>query len=430
MFAGTLLVGLSGFLFLAVIGHGRFDAATSAALSATYLLGNVLGVGVFIAVEQETSRVVSDSITKGGDTRLASRRIAAVDSGLAFVTLLTLAAAAPLLLSRVLDGEFGLVLALAVAIIGSAAVYLIRGLTGGHQHFRRYAMTVLLDGATRVLGCLALVMVGNTNPVAYGLALCAGPGVAALSTARHAGSSHQGTVGVAPGIGTLARGVSWLLIASALWMAMANLAPVVVTAMLPGDPVTAAGFAAAVVLTRVPLLFMGPIQAMILPAMTSAVAVNDRRRLGSTVIRGLMLIIGIGIVAVIGTALLGRPVISMLLGSERDTTDTSGLVWLTVSSALFMSVMLLQPALVALRRHRALVFAWVAGAIAFTVSFLVPLSAVDRGVLAQITGPLVTLAVELAVLGSYWRPSRRAGNAAQDRDTGPTVAPQAPALDS
>ena len=161
-------------------------------------------------------------------------------------------------------------------------MYLVRGLAGGQQRFRRYAMTVLIDGGARIVGCGTLVLIGSTDPVAFALALCAGPVVAASwLTARHSRPSAGGKVGEPPSISTLARDVSWLLIASALWIGLANLGPVVVTAMQPADPVTAAGFAAAVVLTRVPLLFMGPIQAMILPATTAAAAAaGDRRTLG------------------------------------------------------------------------------------------------------------------------------------------------------
>ena len=54
----------------------------------------------------------------------------------------------------------------------------------------------------------------------------------------------------------------------------------------------------------------------------------------------------------IGTAFLGRPVISLLLGSERDTSGTGLLVWLTISSTLFMVVMLLQPVRVWPCAHR------------------------------------------------------------------------------
>src|SRR5664279_4064005 len=109
MLGGTLLIGLSGYLFLALIGHGRFDAASTAALSAMYLLGNILGPGVFVAVEQETSRVVSDALTRGIAARPRAGRMAGIDGGLGLVTLLVLAGLSPLLLDRVLDDEIGLV---------------------------------------------------------------------------------------------------------------------------------------------------------------------------------------------------------------------------------------------------------------------------------------------------------------------------------
>lgn len=433
MLGGTLLVGLSGYLFLALIGHGRFDAATTAALSATYLIGNVLGPGVFVALEQETSRVVSDGLARGAGggrdngargaqttraltTRALTtrvRRMAAIDGGLALATLLVLVAFAPLLLDRVLDGRVGLILSLALAVIGSAAVYLVRGLTGGQQRFRRYAMTVLIDGAVRIVGCLTLVAVGSTDPVAYAIALCAGPGVAALLTARRAGPTASAAPVTAeatsskepgsPAVPRLAKDVGLLLVASALAMVLANLAPVVVTAALPGDPATAAGFAGAVVLTRVPLLFMGTISALLLPGMTAAAAAGDRSALASTVLRGLAVIGGIGLVAVIGTWAVGRPVLAILFGADRDTTGTAALVWLTASAAVFMAVQLLQPALVALRRHRALMWAWVAGSLAFAACFLVPLAPVQQGVLAQVIGPGVTLAVQLVVIGRHLR---------------------------
>lgn len=401
MLAGTFLIGLSGYLFLALIGHGRFSAATTAALSVTYLIGNVLGPGVFVAIEQETSRVVSDAIARSLAVAARARRLLLINGGLGLGTLLVLLVLTPLLLSRVLDEEVGLVLALAVSVVGSAAVYFVRGLTGGQRRFRRYAATVAIDGATRMIGCAALVALGNTNPVAYGMALCAGPAVAALLTVRGAGAPPGGHASSPPGYPQLTRDVSWLLIASALSMVMANLAPVVVTAMLPGDPATAAGFAGAVILTRVPLLFMSTIQALVLPGMTAAVGTGDRRHLWSTLARGLAVIGAIGVVAAIGTLLVGRPVLSILFGADRDTTATGPLVWLTISAALFMAVQLVQPAMVALRRHGALVLAWVAGAVAFVGCFFIPIDPIDRGVLAQVVGPLTTLLVQLAVLAGY-----------------------------
>src|SRR6478752_262960 len=184
MLAGTVLVGLSGYVFFAVIGHDRFDPATAAALAATYLLSNILGPGVFIAAEQESSRVISDARTRGGVDRTTVRRLAMICAGLGVLTLVLLGLCAPVLLSRVLDGDVGLVLALMLAVVGSAAVYYVRSLAGGQQRFHRYAATTGIDGGARILGCLGLVVVGSTNPNAYALALCAGPAVAAVLTAH------------------------------------------------------------------------------------------------------------------------------------------------------------------------------------------------------------------------------------------------------
>jgi hypothetical protein len=61
---------------------------------------------------------------------------------------------------------------------------------------------------------------------------------------------------------------------------------------------------------------------------------------------------------------------------------------------LQMAVQFLQPALVAIRRHRMLVVAWLSGAVAFGLAFAVPLGPIDRWVLAQIAGPLITMIIE------------------------------------
>src|SRR6476469_6960968 len=131
MLAGTVLVGVSGYVFFAVIGHGRFDPATAAALAATYLLSNILGPGVFIAAEQESSRVISDARAHRGIGPATVGRLAMICAGLGVLTLAVLAMCSPVLLARVLDGDVGLVLALMLAVVGSAAVYYVRGLAGG-----------------------------------------------------------------------------------------------------------------------------------------------------------------------------------------------------------------------------------------------------------------------------------------------------------
>jgi len=428
MLAGTAILGVSGYVFFAVIGHGRFDAPVAAALSATYLLSNVLGPGVFIATEQEASRVISDQRARVGIDLTTVRRLALVCALVGVLTLIVLGIVAPMLLANVLDGEIGFVLALALSVVGSAAVYYVRGLAGGQQRFHRYAASTGIDGGFRIVACVALAATGATNPIAYAGALCAGPGMAALLTARGVvpaadpvGTPASGptvVTGVAvttapagtpvkdlpevadPSFGALGRGVAYLLVASFVGLAMANLAPVIVTGLLDIEPAAATGFAAAVVITRVPLLLMGPIQALLLPRLTSAAAAGRFADFRRDTRLGLATIGGLTVIAVAGVAVLGERGLRVLVGGTGAFSSPLVLMLLTFSAMLQMAVQFLQPALVAIRRHRMLVIAWLSGAVVFGLAFLVPIDPIDRGVLAQIAGPLVTMIIELATLGT------------------------------
>ena len=158
---------------------------------------------------------------------------------------------------------------------------------------------------------------------------------------------------------------------------MANLAPVIVTGLSGTDPAQATGFAAAVVLTRVPLLLMGPIQALILPRLTLAAGEGRRVTSAVTPVWASRSSAGLAVLAVAGVALLGHWAVGLLVGAASDTASTTVLILLTVSAMLQMAVQFLQPALVAVRRHRALVIAWVSGGVVFGLAFLVPIAA-DR----------------------------------------------------
>ena len=244
-----------------------------------------------------------------GFTPGTARRLALISVALCALTLIVLAACAPLLLTSVLDGGVGLLLALLLAVVGSAVVYYIRGLADGQQRFHRYAATTGIDGGARIVGCLILAATGSTDPVAYALALCAGPAIAALLTgwgALHHSAEPADRATELPTFTGLGRGVAYLLVASFVSLAMANLAPVIVTGLAGIDPSTATGFAAAVVLTRVPLLLMGPIQALILPRLTLAAGsgrpADFRRDIGL----GLALIGELAVVATAAVAVAAR----------------------------------------------------------------------------------------------------------------------------
>jgi O-antigen/teichoic acid export membrane protein len=411
---GTLLIGVSGYLFLVVIGHGRFSPAVTASLSAVYLLSTILGPGIFVAVEQETSRLVSSTLAAGGRPGPVAKRAGAVAAILAGTCVALLALVAPAMLDLLLNGQLGLVLALGLTMVGSAGMFWLRGLAGGQRRFGSYAVTLLVDAGVRIVGCLALALSGSTDPFWYAMALCAAPAVAAVVTLGQPRTRQleRPVTPVpdrpVPRLGTVFGGTVTLLVASALSMAMANLAPVLVTAALPAAPDIAFAFTTAVVLTRVPLLLMGPVQAVLLPGMTAAVTTGRMDVFRSRLHRGLALLAGIGVLAVLGCLLAGRLAVRILFGPAADLTATGRLALLAAAAAVQAAILLVTPALVALGRHRAVLIGWIAGAAAFAACFLLPLDPLDRGTLAQLVGPVVTLAVQLLLVRTSDQPPQPA----------------------
>jgi hypothetical protein len=118
------------------------DAGALSALISLYLVVNIIGPGVFAALEQETSRAVSVAVARGEPVRPVARQAAVLAARSLAVLVAVVLVAWPLVLHRVLDGRLGLLVALLVAVVGSAAVYWARGVLGGQQLFAAYARTL------------------------------------------------------------------------------------------------------------------------------------------------------------------------------------------------------------------------------------------------------------------------------------------------
>ncbi len=404
MILGTLTLGLSGYVFLSVIGHDRFPGPVLAALTSTYLLTNIVGPGVFVAVEQEASRAVSELVQRGRRLAPTLTRIAAVTGLLVVAVLVVVAAAAPTLADRVLEGDAGLLAAIGLTVIGSGAVFLIRGVVAGRGRFGLYAATLLVDGGVRLAGMLALVAAGDRTPALFALVLAAGPVAAALvvggvlSRGRAAGPPGGHASDLPLSWVSVHRSVALLTVSSVLAFGIANLAPVAVTAALPQAPAVAAGFAVGLVLTRIPLLAMGPVQALLLPRMTRAVARHDDGQLRGDLLRGLAAVGAFGVVLVVGAALLGRFAVRVLFGDALDTSGAAILGLLGASAGLLIAIQFVQPALVALRRPGGLVLGWVAGGAGFLATLLLlPVPPLAAAVTAQLVGPALTVAVHVLV---------------------------------
>lgn len=373
-------------MFLAVAGN-VLPSADYAALAMLYLLINIAGPGLFIALEQETSRAVSARVATGVPTGPTMRAAGMLALGLFAVLAVLVLVAAPVLIGRLFNGNAWLLGALLLGGAGAAGVYWVRGLFGGQRQFGGYAATLVGEGAARLAPILVLPLLGLAGATSLGFAFAAGALVATLATLP---GLRRGGPGPREDLPRLARGMALLVVATLLSQLVANLGPVVV-GLRSSDPAVVAAFASAVVTARIPLFLFSPVQALLLPGLTGAAEVGDRRAVAARIRQVLAAVGAFGLAGLAGAAMFGPWAVQTLFGTEVRLSS-GVLALLATSTVLFMLAQVLAPALIALGRHRWVALGWVAGTVVFLAVALAPLPAVPAAVIAQLAGPAVVVA--------------------------------------
>jgi O-antigen/teichoic acid export membrane protein len=390
---GLGLLGLSAYAVLGFVGHALAPREYSAVAS-LYLLTAVVGPGVFVAVEQETSRAVSGRIAAGQGTFPVVRAAMLVSAGLAALVAAVLLALSPALVDRVFDGSWALVVAALLAVGGAAAVYLVRGVFAGQRRYGWYAGTLGAEGMARLVPCVALAVAGVGGVAGYGFAFALGTGVAAAATVAW---MRPGTAGPPVEPVGMARHVGLLAGASSLTLLVANIAPVVLTARLTTEPLVVASFVSLFVLARIPLFLFGPLQAFLLPALTAAVARRDALRVRDRLRLVLAVVGAVGLLGAVAAALFGPWAARVLFDAPLSMSAlVAGLLGL--STVFMMVAQVLQPALVALGAHRVATTAWIVGTTAFGALLFAPVPPLAAAVAAQLAGPALVVLIMTASL--------------------------------
>jgi O-antigen/teichoic acid export membrane protein len=407
MGGGLALVGAAGYGFVALAGH-TLAPADAAALASLYLMVNIIGPGVFSALEQETSRSVSAEAAAGRGIGSVGRHAWLLAAGLLAALLVVLLAVSPILTGSAFAGQWGLFLAVLLSVVTSAAVYVVRGLLGGTQRFTGYSATLAAEGLARILPCLAIAVAGVPNSTGYALIFAAGSGFGAVAglfwlgrrpteaSAREVPPHEPATVT------KMARSLSLLVGGTLLMLVVMNVAPIVVTSRLTDDAVTAAAFASAFVLARIPLFLFAPVQAMLLPSLTRAAATADFAAVRAKLRLILMSVLAIGLPGVLASFTIGPWAVQVLFGAEVRLSGTVvGL--LGVSTVGLMVALVLQPGLIALGAHKSVTTAWLAGTVVLVALLALPGDPIRAGVLAQLAGAALVVAIMLRTLSTALR---------------------------
>jgi O-antigen/teichoic acid export membrane protein len=411
MAVGVAVVGVSGFGFLAIVGH-TLSSAEVVAVTAVYMIINIVGPGLFYSLEQETARVVSGGLAAGVDPTPGLRRAAGLGLALAGGTAVLALAGAPILTGRLFGGHAPFLAWLVLGIAAAAMIYLVRGVLAGAREFGGYSVSLIVEGLARLLPCAAIALAGAASQDVFAAVFALGGVVAALAVLprlrdrvrafrrleRPSGSDPLTGVEVEEShrFGRIARGVGLLATATMLAQLVANLAPLVVTARLVDAPAAAGAFVFAFVLSRMPMLGYGPLQSMLLPALTGRAVREDHAAVRRAVRAALLAIAALGVPAVAGSALFGPWLVVTFFGAETRPS-ASVMALLTLSTMVLLAGLVLQPALVALGQHHTVSVAWIAGTAVLAALLAIPVDPVTGAVIAQLAGPAVVVA--LAAVG-------------------------------
>ncbi|MBN9101505.1 MULTISPECIES: hypothetical protein [unclassified Pseudonocardia] len=393
--AGSQLgLALSNYAVLAVAAR-HLDAAGFVAISSYYLLVNTVGRGLFAAVELEATRAVAEAGAAGLDDGPA-RRAALRHTGLLLVGAFVLLGVSSPLISGIMGSGFSVIALLALGAAGMASSYLLRGPLAGQRRYGLYAATFWIEAGIGIVGALVLVLLGDSTATMWIAVVALAPLVAAAVVARPALSGGPaGAPAPVPGSarpGSTTRAVVWsaalLLAGQGLW----NLAPVAVTSRLTDAPAVAAGFFAAAVIIRAPVLFFPSVQALLLPMFTAMATTGDATGVRRTtrLLGAFMLVAGTVWVA---AAVFVVPLVGELVFKAGTPPPTWVLVLLAASTVIGAVAQIGQTHLIALRRPAAAALAWIAGLVVLLAVALLavpPLTAAAEG---QLIGAGVVLVV-------------------------------------
>lgn len=387
LIAGLGVFGGSSFVLLGLAGR-ELGPALSAPLSVAWTTVNAFGVGLFMPVEQEVSRLMAARRAAG----LPAPRLRHVGRyllGTFAVVALVVVTASGWIADTLFGGQREIVWITAGALVAVAIEYFVRGSLSGFGLFVRYGTQLLIDGVARI-GLAVIVFVGPwQSAAAYGAALVLAPLVATAFTLSLAAMAWLRTSPTPAHAGTIAP----LILTSITSQLLANSGPLAIAALATASQQADAGrFVAAVTVGRIPLFLFAAIQAVFLPTLSGLVARSDVEGFHRVFRRAWLATVSLGAVGTAGVAVLGGWVMRTIYGPEFEVALLD-LTLIAVSGALFMFAQAFAQALLAHRADTLVFVAWTAGLVTTVAALVLPLDLATRVAVALCVGAAASGAV-------------------------------------
>ena len=359
-----LLAGFATYAFfrvgtIAVGGADEFEP-----LASLWFVTFALAPGLFLPLEQELGRAISHRRALDQGSQPVIQKVVRLGAIIVGLAVLCTAIAGPFLATSYFDGDWFMVVALALTFVGYAPAHLARGICSGSGRFTEYAIIMGSDGIVRIALCVVLAVIGITAVGAYGVVIAISPLFAVAYVYRRGGlQSDQGPEAdwneVTPNLG-------WLLLGSIFAATLLNAGPIAASA-LAGDNedglVTA--FSYGVLLARIPLFLFQAVQAALLPRLSRLAARGEFAEFRSGLRRLIIVVIGVGVIGVAGSLLLGSWAIDLVY---KEDLSGRTLAMLSFSSACYMMSLALSQAVIALKGHALVGVGWGIGVVTFLLA--------------------------------------------------------------
>lgn len=384
----TPALAVAGALGYAVfVGAGRLLGPADFALFAAFW-GLLFGLGAMTApIEQETARLLASGKAPSARRLL----VAALTIALLLIGLVLLWF--PVTVGRVLSGSWLLAGLAAVAVIGFAVQQVVRGAFLGTGRITGYAAMLGAEAGVRAVGLVTAVLV----LARVDLVICAS--VVTLGSFAWVGAVAvrplpSGRYGAGPRLKVLVRNLGGLVLAAGFTAAVVTGFPALAAAFAPPGIERQLGiYLAALTVTRLPLLLLGPIQAVLVPELVRRGAAGT-----ALVVRVVQLAVAVSVLAALLALLVGPALIRLIYGGEY-VISAAPLAGMTLGAGLVAVQLLLAAALLAAERHRAVVACWAACAGLVLLVLALPVDPfTTRIVTALLAGPFVGVAVALVSL--------------------------------
>ena len=392
--AGTAVTGIGTYVLL-VFTARAIGSDSYSDFGVFWAVTVIVGLGLFLPVEQETTRRGAGITAAGGGLGPLWRG----SSRVALLSAVSIAAGGWLAwrwVGTAVHDQWGLLVAFAIACLADALLFPSRGLLAAQRQFRAYAVVVMVESVVRAVTAVALWASGVTSVAPYALGVSGSALVAGLTGLVLVARSGSGVGGER--VERLGRDTARLVVAASSMQTLLNSGTLVAKLVAaPAQAAVAGQLLAVMTIARLPVLVFQSLQTVYLTRLAGRWHQGDRAGVRRLLALLGLLSGGLAVLLVVGAASFGPWVTTVMFGPDF-VVDRITTLLVALGVGIYLVASVASDSSIAVGRHTVIVSAWVAGLVTGGVVVAVASSLLGKATLPLIAGALLAGSVLVVAL--------------------------------